>query len=212
MQKLEIIGVAFSSYVRTACMAAIEKGADYVLTEAAPHSDTINAMHPAGKVPVMRHGDVQLFETLAITHYIDHAFDGPALHPANPLLQAKMYQWISFTNDILDDILVRRIVIPYAFPKGADGQPDMARIEAAIAEAPPYIDALDAAYGGKPFLLGEDCTLADLFLAPILYYAYNSPVGEKLLGDAKNIEIAADAMKTRDSFVRTMPPMPKAAD
>lgn len=212
MQKLEIIGTLLSSFTRTACMAAIEKGTPYTLIEARPHSDAAKIIHPAGKVPSMRHGDVTLFETLAITHYIDHAFDGPALHPANPLKQAKMYEWISFSNDTLRSILMGRIVLQYVFPRGDDGKPDQAVINAAVAEAPPFIDALDKAYAGKPYLLGDTPCLADLFIAPILYNVYASPVGEQVLGKAKNIEIAADAMKARDSFVETMPPIPTAAD
>lgn len=212
MQQLEIIGHPRSSCTRTARMAAIEKGVDYTLTEAAPHSEAAKAVHPAGKIPSMRHGDVTLFETLAITYYIDHAFDGPALHPANPLKQAKMYEWISFSNDVLRDILIRRIVLQYFFPQGDNGQPDQAAIDAAVKEVPPYIEALDTAYGGKPYLLGDEPCLADFFLAPVLYNVYATPVGEQVLGKAKNIEIAADAMKARESFIQTMPPIPKAAD
>src|ERR1044071_1725239 len=39
-----------------------------------------------------------LYETLAITHYIDTAFDGPALRPPSPLEQAHMLRWVSIIN------------------------------------------------------------------------------------------------------------------
>lgn len=213
MHKLQILGMPQSTFVRTACMAAIEKGIDYELIETMPQSDAMKAIHPAGKMPVMSHGDVHLFETLAITHYIDHAFDGPALHPANPLKQAKMYQWISFSNDRLYQVIARGILLPRFFPNTEDGQPDMALINQSVEEARPLIAALEQAYDGHGYLLGEECSLADLFVAPILYYLYVVPEGGDLFANTPNIERAANAMKERESFIKSAPPpLPQAAD
>jgi glutathione S-transferase len=44
-----------------------------------PHTPEVVAIHPFGKIPVMRHGDVTLAESRAICGYVDRAFDGPAL-------------------------------------------------------------------------------------------------------------------------------------
>ncbi|MGA9728767.1 MAG: glutathione S-transferase family protein, partial [Methylocella sp.] len=38
---------------------------------AKPHSPEVNAIHPLGKVPAMRHGQFQLFESKAIVTYAD---------------------------------------------------------------------------------------------------------------------------------------------
>jgi glutathione S-transferase len=42
-----------------------------------PHTPEIDAVHPLGKIPALRHGDVTLAESRAICFYIDHAFGGP---------------------------------------------------------------------------------------------------------------------------------------
>ena len=39
------------------------------------------ARHPYGRIPAMRHGDVELFESTAICAYVNGAFDGPSLVP-----------------------------------------------------------------------------------------------------------------------------------
>jgi hypothetical protein len=70
LEPIEIIGAAQSAYVRTTRMAFEEKGVAYSLKPAAPNSTTINALHPFGKIPVMRHGAFTLFESKAIATYI----------------------------------------------------------------------------------------------------------------------------------------------
>ena len=57
MAKVEIIGLARSSYTRVVRMVCEEKGIDYDHVDTSPHSPEVNAIHPFGKVPVMRHGE-----------------------------------------------------------------------------------------------------------------------------------------------------------
>ena len=64
MPKPEIIGSSRSTYTRVVCMVCEEKGIEYALTEAhAGRAGDPFAIHPFGKMPVLRHGDVELFES-----------------------------------------------------------------------------------------------------------------------------------------------------
>ena len=65
----EIIGSIRSTYTRVVCMVCEEKGIAYVLTERPLHAPEILAIHPFGKMPVLRHGDFELFESKAIATY-----------------------------------------------------------------------------------------------------------------------------------------------
>ena len=76
MAELEIIGAAQSNYVWVVRIAAAEKGVAYKFTPVRPHTPEVDAIHPFGKIPVMRHGDLELFESKAICTYIDRAFQG----------------------------------------------------------------------------------------------------------------------------------------
>src|SRR5260370_9957372 len=73
---LEIIGAPQSTFVRTVRIACEEKGVAYGLTPAMPHSAAVSAVHPLGKIPVMRCGSVELFESKAIATFVDRAFQG----------------------------------------------------------------------------------------------------------------------------------------
>ena len=85
MADLEIIGVPQSNYVWAVRMACEEKGVPYVHTPVRPHTPDVDALHPFGKIPVMRHGDVTLCESKAIVTYIDRVFDGPKVIPEEPI-------------------------------------------------------------------------------------------------------------------------------
>ncbi len=62
MPDVEIVGPAPSTYTRVARMVCEEKAIPYELKQSLPHSPDVGAIHPFGKVPVMRHGDFELCE------------------------------------------------------------------------------------------------------------------------------------------------------
>ena len=81
MRRPEIIGSMRSTYTRVVCMVCEEKGIEYTLTERPLNAPEIFAIHPLGKMPVLRHGDFVLFESKAIATYLDRSFGGPQLIP-----------------------------------------------------------------------------------------------------------------------------------
>jgi len=81
MMKPEIIGSMRSTYTRVVCMVCEEKSIEYVLTERPLNAPEIFEIHPLGKMPVLRHGDLVLFESKAIATYLDRSFGGTAIDP-----------------------------------------------------------------------------------------------------------------------------------
>jgi glutathione S-transferase len=98
MPKPEIIGSMRSSYTRAVCLVCEEKRVEYVLRECALGAPGLFAIHPFGKMPVMRHGDFELCESKAIASYLDRSFPGPLLFPVEPRLEALAEQWISLVK------------------------------------------------------------------------------------------------------------------
>ena len=84
MAELQIIGGPQSNFVWTTRIVCAEKGVPYQHISVMPHTPEVDAIHPFGKIPVMRHGDVTLCESRAIISYIDRTFDGPSLTPRDP--------------------------------------------------------------------------------------------------------------------------------
>ena len=107
MATITFHSMADSAYLWTAMLAADEKGVDFDLVPLALHSEEHLRLHPFGKMPVLQHGDVFLYETLAITHYIDRAFNGPPLQPADALGQAEVLRWIGIVNGYVFPVMTR---------------------------------------------------------------------------------------------------------
>lgn len=202
---ITVYGNPRSTYVRTVRMALAEKGVAYRHELAAPHSEAILSICPFGRVPAFRDGDFTLYETSAIVRYIDESFDGTALVASNPWARTRMEQYVSLINCHGYDAMVRRYVLQYIFPKGADGKPDRQLIDKAVPEIKQQLETFDQAYGARDYLVGAEMTMADLLLAPIVFYLAQFPEGKALLAAAPNVSRAHAAMAQRESFKATAP-------
>ncbi|MXN63470.1 hypothetical protein GR183_01010 [Stappia sp. GBMRC 2046] len=211
MAELEIIGLPISTYVRAVRIAALEKGVTYTLVPAAPHSEPVNRISPAGRIPVMRHGDVELAESRAIAGYIDTVFDGPKLFPADPVEAAKAEQWISLTNTVLDPLFIRRYLFAYIFPKSENGALDRAAIDTAVEEMRPLFQAVDTALAATGYFAGSAPGFADWNLFTMLHYLRQMPESGEMLNASPNLLALHDRLAARESAKATLPPPPQEA-
>ena len=74
------------------------------------------AINPDGVVPTLVHNSIPIRESTIINEYIDAAFDGPRLVPADPILQACMREFIRKCEDGFDAI-VKLTMVKYILPK-----------------------------------------------------------------------------------------------
>jgi len=187
-------------------MVCEEKAIPYDLKQSPPHSADVSAIHPFGKVPVMRHGDFELCESKAIATYLDLSFAGPKLIPTEPRHAALTEQWVSLVNTKIDGTLIRTYLVNYIFPKTSDGSPDRKAIEAVVPAVQKEIDLLDRAVAKGGFLAGDSFTFADINLMPILAYMKNFPESGAAIAAAKSLSVYFDRLAARPSFQSTAPP------
>jgi glutathione S-transferase len=207
MAKVEILGMPVSNYVWTTRIACAEKGIEHELVNVRPHSPEIDAIHPLGKMPVLRHGDVELFESKAILTYIDKAFDGPALAPTDAVGAAQVEQWTSFVNTATDPAIMRAYLVPIVFAPG--GIPDRAKIDAAVPGVERQMEILDKAVARTGYLVGNSFTIADMTLVPILAAASRFPESGAALAKRPNLQKYLQTHVARESVRKTAPPPPK---
>jgi glutathione S-transferase len=214
MAALEIIGFDISNWVRAARIACEEKGVDYTLTTngmtdfADMKSEKHLALHPFGRIPAMRHGDVVVFETLAIGHYIDRMFEGPRLVPADPLEAVRMEQWVSAMIDYMSRSIMGRCVVQYVLPQFTGKQIDRAMIDAAIPDIRNHLAILDRALARGPFLHGDRPHLDDFILMPMIdALVAVAREGPALVAEAPNVARHRAAFHGRPSYHSTIPQM-----
>jgi glutathione S-transferase len=206
MPKPEIIGSARSTYTWAVCMVCEEKNIDYVLTEKMLGSPEIVAIHPFGKMPVLRHGDVEICESSAIATYLDRSFPGPVIFPVAPRPAALTEQWVSLVDTVIDRTLIRTYLYAYIAPKTADGKPDRAAIESVMPAVRDQLGVLDKAVAKTGYLVDDQFTFADINLMPILYRVRQLPEGAKAVAAMAHLAGYFERHALRRSFVRTTPP------
>lgn len=101
----------------------------YPLMPVMPHTTEIDAIHPLGKIPALRHGDLPLSESPSRANcvYIDDAFGRPPLVSPDPAEGARAEQWISIVNTHFDTLVARPYLGACFFPGTADEQPESPR-------------------------------------------------------------------------------------
>lgn len=181
-----LYGAGYSVYVRAVIMALEAKGVAYqrvpvdVFDAAGPPAELL-ALNPFGKIPAFRHGDLVLFETIAINRYVDEAFDGPALQPDDIGQRARMMQLMSMADSFGYRPLVWDIYIEDTLRVAEGKTPDLKRIEDALPKAHRYLVALNDLASGGPYLLSDEPSLADFHTAPIFGYFTMSERGARML-------------------------------
>jgi glutathione S-transferase len=205
MPNVEIMGFPPSTYTRAARMVCEEKAIPYGLNPFPPHSPEVSAIHPFGKIPVMRHGDFELCESKAIATYLDLVFPGPRLIPTEPRHAALTEQWVSLVNTRMDSTLVRTYLFAYIFPKGADGKPNRADIDAVAPALAEEVALLDRAVGKGGYLAGDSFTYADINVMPILFYIKKFPEGAAAIAAGKALSDYYQRLAMRPSFEKTEP-------
>jgi glutathione S-transferase len=204
-----VFGTEFSTYVRTVRMAFEEKGAEYKLDDVSvikgeqkqqPHL----ARNPFGTVPAFAHDGLELYETSPILRYVDQVFRGASLTPDDPKQRARINQIISIIDYHGYASMIGQIVVQRLFTVLLPNGTDEAVIQAGIPKAKLCLQEIDRIKGGNPFLAGNQLSLADLYVVPILFYFRMTPEKE-LLAPHKGLEAWWQTMAERPSVKKTAP-------
>jgi glutathione S-transferase len=164
-----VYGFPRSTFVNVVRLVLTHKEVPYVFQDLEPVMGKPDhlALHPFDRVPILRHGDFTVYETSAIVAYVDDAFEGARLTPRDAQARARMNQWISAVNSYFYPYMIyhvthERLVFP---------ELGIASDETVVAHALPKVElglgVVERELShGKPFLLGEELSLADFFLLP----------------------------------------------
>lgn len=210
MSKPIVHGPAYSTYTRTVRMILEEKGVAYELVHVdmmggAHRSPEHLRRHPFAKVPALEHNGFQLFESNAIVHYIDDAFPGERIAPADLHRRARDQEIVEIINAYGYNRIITRLVLPYFFADKAKG-PDMATIAAAIPDVEHVLGVIqDRMLNPDPYLTGRRVGYADLYLAPIVHYLMAVPEGPRILPKLPRLSSWWLAMQQRESVAKTAP-------
>ncbi len=196
-----------SPYGRAVLVACIEKNAPYRLAPVKPgehRQAAYLAHHPFGRIPCIEDDGFWLYETQAITRYLDATRGASrSLTPADPKAEARMNQVIGivdayvFADNGAKTLVFNRVVAPkLGFP---------ANEAAALAAVPAARHAVEVLAGfleASPYLAGEAFTLADVHAGPHLDMLSDCPEGAEMVKGTP-IEGWLARLSARPSFAAT---------
>ena len=122
--------------------------------------EDFNAVNSKGYAPAVRLDDGQvLTENLAVLQYIaDQAPQSKLAPPAGTIERYRLVEWLAFINSE-----VHKAISPLFAATASDDVKNFAR-----GNLTKRLDWLDGQFGGRPFLTGEQFTVADAYLFVVL--------------------------------------------
>jgi glutathione S-transferase len=179
MSDMTLWGFDGSTYVRTVKMVLAEKGfTDFKqvplnVLQGEPKTPEHLERHPFGKVPVLDHDGIRILETSAISRYLNDVLPGKSLIPSTPKDRARMDMIIGIIDSYGYGALLGGVVAFHLFPDFVGGKNE-AMHKGGLDNGGKAIDFAMKTKGSSPFIAG-DLSLADLYLAPIVFYVSLTP-------------------------------------
>jgi glutathione S-transferase len=206
-------GYQYSVYLRIVRMVLIEKGVPYSRVEVNPFASDMPKeylnLHPFRRVPTLIHDDYVLYETQAITRYIDEAFAGPSLQPVHARQRARMTQIISVIDAYGYLPMVRQVFSQRVFGPRIGRVADEAQLRAGIEGSSRVLGALESIVAlDGPVAGGRDWSLADFHLAPMMAYLAAAPEGQSAIAGRAKLAAWWGVIRERASLRDTDPGFP----
>ena len=136
-------------------MALLEKGIDFerILVPFTaddryePKHPEVTRVNPKGQVPVLVHGDVEVFDSTQIFEYLEDAFPAPPLWPRAPARRAEARQLELKSDEVFFPQVIRLM--------GLEATPNDPAATAARNAASRYYDDLEIRLATREYLAGE---------------------------------------------------------
>ncbi|HEZ0550753.1 TPA: glutathione S-transferase N-terminal domain-containing protein [Neisseria meningitidis] len=177
-----------------------EKGMDFEIKDVDIYNkpEDLAVMNPYNQVPVLVERDLVLHESNIINEYIDERFPHPQLMPGDPVMRGRgrlvLYR---MEKELFNHVQV--LENPAATNK------EQAKAREAIGNG---LTMLAPSFSKSKYILGEDFSMIDVALAPLLWRLDHYDV--KLGKSAAPLLKYAERIFQREAFIETLTPAEKA--
>ncbi|HEZ3997008.1 TPA: glutathione S-transferase N-terminal domain-containing protein [Neisseria meningitidis] len=177
-----------------------EKGMDFEIKDVDIYNkpEDLAVMNPYNQVPVLVERDLVLHESNIINEYIDERFPHPQLMPGDPVMRGRgrlvLYR---MEKELFNHVQV--LENPAATNK------EQAKAREAIGNG---LTMLAPSFSKSKYILGEDFSMIDVALAPLLWRLDHYDV--KLGKSAAPLLKYAERIFQREAFIEVLTPAEKA--
>lgn len=198
--RLTLYGIATSRAGR--CLWALEEiGVPYRhvpihFNDGSTKTPEYRALNPNERIPTLVDGDLVLFESLAINHYLAERYDG-GLRPVGQEAAARALMWSFWGNNEIENLL-RPLLRNRLFVPEVDRDVALGDLAASQLEKPLRI--LDGALAGRAYLLGDAISVADLNVSHGMFWLGLAGVA---LGEYPRLAAWLERLAERPALQRT---------
>ncbi len=210
--KVVIYGPTISTFVRIVAITAEEKGLDWEVIPTPARSAKQRERHPFQRAPAVDIDGVKLFETDAITRYIDEAFDGPSLQPDTARKRAEMQKWMSVMQHYYFPTTEIGLVSPRILAPMQGVAVDEELVQRAIPTISYQMAVADAHLSENAFFAAEQPSLADYYQQVCWWAVWLTPEGRSLIHQYSHLKRWLGFMMSRSSAKQTAWPNDSAAE
>jgi glutathione S-transferase len=136
-------------------------------------SPQFRSMNPNGLVPVLRDGELTLWESHAIVRYLSAEYGSGLLFPLEPADRAVSDQWTDWTATTFQPAWIG---VFWELVRTPVGRQEPGRIERGIAATVRCLHMLDQRLAKMPYLGGVALTYADIVAGTAMYRWMTMPI------------------------------------
>ena len=154
-------------------------------------------LNPNRLVPVLEDNGLSLWESAAIVRYVARTYGAGSLQPAAPADLARADQWMEWAGSSLYADIISTTFWGLIRTSAADR--NNAAIAAAVKRAGERLAILDAHLAGRPYILGDTLTIADIPAGALMYRYYTLPLERPKL---PNVESWYARLSQREAYAK----------
>ncbi len=124
-------------------------------------------MNPHGRVPVIADGELVVWESHAILRYLAARYDAGGFWRTDPSERARIDGWMDWSQTALQRDFLMGVF--WGFYRTPEAQRDWPAIRNSLARCAEHFRLLDDVLADRPFLAGEELSLADIPAGTSLY-------------------------------------------
>jgi glutathione S-transferase len=196
---LRVLGRATSGNVQKVIFLLEELGAAYRREDyGRQFNNTTDAgylsLNPNGKVPTLIDGDTVIWESNTILRYLAAKNNEAKLYPGDPAARSQVDRWMDWQLGALNTpyVAVFKEAKKPAGERAASWDTDAKELAA-------QLTILEKGTTGRPYLAGDNLTLADICLAPIIHRCLEFPIELPALA---GVRAWREKMASRPAFKR----------
>jgi glutathione S-transferase len=154
-----------------------------------------SAMNPHRGVPVIDDGGTVVWESQTILRYLAARYGKDSFWSEDAIRRSQFERWMDWSQSTLQPDFLLGVF--WGFYRTPEAQRNLASIQTRIERCANHFRLLDGILADRPFMLGNELTLADIPIGTNLYRYFNLEIERP---DIPNVEAWYDRLRQRPGY------------